>query len=51
MCMGRDFAYLQMKHVAESILYRYRLKLVNHVCKVYHVPYLFVEPCNESIVL
>lgn len=29
MCMGRDFAYLQMKHVAASILYRYRLKLAN----------------------
>ena len=29
MCIGRDFAYLQMKHVAASILYRYRLKLVN----------------------
>lgn len=29
MCLGRDFAYLQMKHVAASILYRYRLKLAN----------------------
>ena len=29
MCIGRDFAYLQMKHIAASILYRYRLKLVN----------------------
>ncbi len=29
MCMGRDFLYLQMKHVATSNLYRYRSKLVN----------------------
>uniref|UniRef100_A0A0G7ZNY5 Cytochrome P450 CYP86N2v2 n=1 Tax=Picea glauca TaxID=3330 RepID=A0A0G7ZNY5_PICGL len=29
MCLGRDFAYLQMKHIAASILYRYKLRLVN----------------------
>lgn len=28
-CLGKDFAYLQMKWVAASLLYRYRLKLVD----------------------
>eukprot|EP01018_Ginkgo_biloba_P027841 Gb_41154 [translate_table: standard] len=28
MCLGKDFAYLQMKHVAASILYRFRLKMI-----------------------
>eukprot|EP01018_Ginkgo_biloba_P027846 Gb_40035 [translate_table: standard] len=28
LCVGKDFAYLQMKHVAASILYRFKLKMV-----------------------
>lgn len=31
LCLGKDFAYYQMKFVAASIIYRYRVKVVeNH---------------------
>ncbi|OVA01105.1 Cytochrome P450 [Macleaya cordata] len=34
LCLGKDFAYYQMKVVAASIIYRYRVKVVeNHVVK------------------
>ncbi|KAK1297523.1 Cytochrome P450 86B1 [Acorus calamus] len=29
LCLGKDFAYYQMKFVAASIVYRYRVKVVN----------------------
>lgn len=28
LCVGKDFAYYQMKFVAASILYRYRVRVV-----------------------
>ncbi|KAL8535709.1 hypothetical protein ACS0TY_011369 [Phlomoides rotata] len=30
LCLGKDFAYYQMKFVAASILYRYRVEVVNN---------------------
>lgn len=30
LCLGKDFAYYQMKFVAASILYRYRVKVVEN---------------------
>lgn len=44
-CLGKDFAYLQMKWVAASLLYRYRLRLVDeHVVAVPKLgPSLFIK--------
>ncbi|PQP98339.1 cytochrome P450 86B1 [Prunus yedoensis var. nudiflora] len=30
LCLGKDFAYYQMKFVAASIIYRYHVKVVEH---------------------